>query len=1040
MVKRTILSVFIVRILLTGLPIYVQFQVYMREKIQFLLILIFLTASYTHVWAQNEITVTGKVTSSDNDQPLPGVSLLIRGTLIGTVTEADGTFSIKVPADGVLVFSFIGMNKEDVPVNGRTFIDVLMIPDLNSLSEIVVVGYGGEVSRTSLTGSISKIKGETIRNVPVQSVDRALQARAAGVFVRSANGQPGGVVQLRVRGTGSISAGNEPLYIVDGVQVNNDASNNAFTSTNPLNIINPNDIESVEVLKDAAAAAIYGSQASNGVVLITTKKGKAGETRATVNIYQGVVQPMKYMDMLNTQEFIQVRSEALQYKTGKSFIDARKTALAEIRLSGDLTQAQIDSLPTYDWQREAFRQGSTQNYDFSVRGGSENTTFYWSGSYNTSDASVIAIDFKRATTMLKLSHQIKNLTLEPSLFLSSTTQKGPFGGPNSGNFFGAASFASPLIVPINPIYNADGSFYGESPGGLTGAFTQNVIQVSNQNSIYSRTNQMLLSMNSTYKIGTDFMVRWVGGLDYRMGKGHSFTDPRTAEGFPVNGRVSEENLQNVNFNTNAVVNYHKTLRKHSIAGLLGAEYRRDHYQENNATGEGLATPDLQTLSSTANPRSVSGFETEFRRIGTFMQLKYDYDGKYFFQALTRYDGSSRFGKNNQYGLFPSVSGAWVISSEKFMEKLPKISFLKLRASYGVTGNDQIGNFASRGLFSGSGTYNAQSGTQVSSLANPNLKWERGATSDLGLDVGLLNNRVSITTDLFRRVSNNLLLSQEVPNTSGYDVRVSNTGQVVNKGWEIEVKSTNIDKVIQWTTDFNFTYIDNKVTKLYDGIKASTKDSLIFLPSNSGIIVGQPLGAIYNIRYAGVNTANGRPMWYDANGNATYSPSYQKDAQFLGDGFAEVYGGLNNTLKYKGLELSVLFQYEFGRTIYDSQRQFMASNGDLLYNTLQEYYDKRWQKPGDVTNIPRAGIDIPSAEFYTDASFIRLKQLTLSYYLPKAIISAARMKNIKVYAQAFNLHTWTRWKGYDVEFVDAGSGNNGSIPLARTFLFGIQLDL
>ncbi|MCU0353246.1 MAG: TonB-dependent receptor [Cytophagales bacterium] len=1025
--------------------------------LSFVLVLAVTVGVHTVAYAQDVATVSGRVTSSDDNTPLPGVSVVVKGTATGTTTGSDGRYSIQVPANATLVFSFIGHTTEEVAVNGRSTVNMTLVQDVKSLSEVIVVGYGGEMSKSSFTGAASKVKGDAIQNMPVQSIDRGLQARASGVFVQSANGQPGGIVQIRIRGTGSISAGNEPLYVVDGVQINNAAGNTAFTSTNPLNFLNPNDIESIEILKDAAAAAIYGSQASNGVVLITTKRGKAGKTQLTFNVYGGVVQPIRLLDVLNTQEWIQVRTEALRNQDPRLTLEqARASVLGSIRLNRDFTQRQIDSLPTYDWQRAAFRQGRTSNYEFSLTGGNDKTTFYWSGSYNTSDANVIAIDFKRGTSTFKLSHKVnEKLTIEPSVILSTTIQRGPFGGPTGGSFLGSAAFSAPLMLPMNPIYNPDGSFFGTpATGGTAGILNQNVIQVSEQNKIRNRLNQMVGNLSFNYRITNALSFKWVVGLDYRNSLGNNFQDPRTADAFNVRGRVSTERTENINFNSNAVLNYNKTFGKHTVGGLLGAEYRRDYYEEVFSVGEGVATPALQTPATTANPITVTGFETEFRRAGAFAQAKYEYDGRYIVSALARYDGSSRFGSNNFYGVFPSVSGAWVISEESFLKgsgAARVVNFLKLRASYGTTGNDQIGNFDSRGLFGTTGiAYNGVPGLSTSNLANPNLRWEKSTTTDFGLDVGLFSDRITLTADWFNRLSTDLLLTQAVPNTAGYDEISRNTGQMYNRGWEFELNTVNVKAGdFSWATNFNFTYIDNKVTRLYDGIRPIGRDSLVILPGNTGVIVGYPIGSIFTSQYAGVNPATGRPMWYDASNNPTYLPLNPTDFRVVGDGFAEIYGGLNNAFQYKGLELSVLFQYEFGRKAVNGQSQFMSENGGRLFNSFRMFYDRRWQNPGDITDVPRpingnaetrGGGATGGSRFVEDASFIRLKQVNFSYKLPQSWVQFVKLRDVKIYAQALNLITWTRWSGFDAEFINLGSGNNGAVPLSRVYTVGVQLGL
>lgn len=1016
----------------------------MNKKL--LMSFVLLLALVFRVAAQDR-EVTGKVTSSEDGAALPGVSVTIKGTTRGVTTDGNGNYKISVSSNSTLVFSFVGFQKQNATVGNKSTINSVLTADVSEINEVVVVGYTTQ-SRRTITGSQASVKGSDIASIPVQTFDRALQGRAAGVQITGSNGVPGGQVQVRIRGVGSIKGGTDPLYVVDGVQVNT-SSNSAFASTNPLSFLNPNDIENIEILKDAASAAIYGAAAANGVVLVTTKKGKSGKTNISLDVNTGYVEPTKYLDVLNTQEWLKLRTEAIANQ-GVELATARTNALTGVRLDGALTDDQIAALPTYDWQKAAYTKGTTNNYNFSMNGGNEKTTFYLSGAYNQSDANVRNVDYKGGNFSVKLNNKVSTkLSVDAGITLSSFNQRGTFGGPNGGSFLGSPSFSSPLILPMNRIYNDDGSFFGTpATGGLAGILNQNVLLVSDLNKINSRTNQLISSLGITYKITDALSFRPYASIDYRTINGQNFQDPRTADAFNVKGRISAQQFERINFLSNATLIYDKTFKtNHKVGGLLGAEYRQDTQENFQTTAEGIPTPQFTTQSSAANPITVFSSWTSFKKVGIFGRFNYDYASKYFLGLTARYDGSSRFGANNLYGFFPGISAGWDIAAENFLKSSPSISQLKLRASYGTLGNDQIGNFDSRGLDGGGYNYNALSGIAPESLSNASLRWERNTTSNFGLDYGFFNSRIQGSIEYFVRTSSDLLLDQPVPQTSGFSTISNNLGEMQNVGLEFSIKTVNFDKGgFRWSTDFNISKIDNKITKLYD--------TLTVLPGRAvdeQIRIGYPFNSIYVAKYAGVNPATGRAMWYDNAGNIIYrlAGSVDSYSKIIGQQIPTFYGGFTNDFSYKGFDLSVLFTYEYGRTSFNNQSAFMFENGGRLFNTLRSVYESRWTTPGQITSTPRpingnaetlgSGITTSAgSRVYEDASYIRLKTISLGYTVPKSIVSKLSLASIRLYVQAYNLYTWTKWTGFDSEWVNLGSGNNGVVPQPRTITGGIKL--
>ena len=1009
-----------------------------------------------------DATVNGRVTSSDDGSALPGVSVQVKGTTRGTTTDAEGNYRVSAPANSRLVFSFIGFTSQEVPVGNRSTVNLILQADATSLGEVVVTGYGGTVNRREFTGASSKVSGAVIENLPVGSFDKALAGRAAGVQITSANGVPGGAIQVRIRGIGSISAGSDSLYVVDGIQLNS-TNNASFTSSNPLAFLNPNDIESIEILKDAAAASIYGSQAANGVVLVTTKRGRSGRTQISFNYYTGVDEPIKRLDVLNTQEWIALRTQA-RINGGQSAEAARTSILGTIRQPATTTDAEIAALPTYDWQKEAYQNGRTNNYELSMNGGSDKTKFYVSGSYYAQSANVINVNFKRGTLNTTLTHTINpKLTLDQTLKLSTITAQGQQGSPNGGSFLGSSAFSSSLFLPSVPIYNPDGSFYGTpDQGGTPGILNQNIIQVSSLNDIKTVINQFNGGLALNYKPFDGLTLRPFVSLDYRAIKGRYFTDPRTADAFVVRGRLSDQFNQNINFLTNMTANYARTFaQKHDVSMLLGVEYRSDINESTSAQITNVPTPNFRYGSAAALPVSVGGGWTGYRKGSVFGNLKYNFNDKYDISLIARLDGSSRFGANNRFGFFPSASAAWLISEEDFLKGNRVLNELKFRASYGTTGNDQIGtlfglsNFPSLGLVSAGFDYNGSAGFAPSQLGNPDLKWETNVTTNLGLDFGFFTNRVTGSVDVFDRTSRDLLLAANLPFTNGFSSISRNAGSVQNRGLELELNTVNVRSGdFQWKSSFNITFIKNKVIKLIDGITPlQNPDSAIalnytdFYGVGRQAIVGRPLLPNYTTEYAGVNPATGRPMFYDFAGNITYTPISPRDLRYLGSQQPKFFGGFLNTVTYKGLSLDVFFQYDYGRRSFNSQTSFLSELAGREFNALRSVYERRWQKPGDITDVPRTingntetrGVSsLSGSRTLEDASYLRLKQLRLNYSVPLALGKKIGASKASVYVQAQNLLTFTNWTSYDPEFLDLGSGSSGVIPNSKSYTAGINL--
>jgi TonB-linked SusC/RagA family outer membrane protein len=979
-------------------------------------------------------SVTGRV-ADEKGNPIPNASVVVKGTKIGTTTKSDGTFTLTIPPDAkTLVVSSIDMITAEIAVGSQTSFDISLKTDEKAMQEVVVTGYQ-TLRKKDVASSISRISASDIDNLPIPNFAQAMQGRAAGVIVSAANGVPGGSLSVIIRGVGSITAGTVPLYVVDGVQINT-STGSINTQNNPLNFLNPDDIESIEVLKDAAAASIYGARAANGVVIVTTKKGKTGKPKFTFNVFAGQSAPLTKVKSLTTQEWYNLRVEAL-VNAGATPASASQTALGNLGLPANTPVSKIDSLPTYDWQDAAFGKGTILNTELSMQGGNQNLTYYLSGSYSKQSAFIKPTDFERGSLMTKLNFKFnEKVSLENSVSLSTFKQNAPYSLGNTG--FGNPAYASAMILPINPIYNSDGTYYGLPGSGQTivGTFNHNILAVGNYVSYTTLTNQVVGSAALSYKPVPSLTLRTLVGIDYRITKDHRYQDPRVNDAFNVGGRLSDQVDFNTNFITTTTANYRKTIDEaHNINVLAGIEYRRDQNDWFQADGQGFPSFLLRYMSAASTPTNVSGQWTASATFSQFGKINYSFRSKYILGYTIRRDGSSRFGLNNKYGIFQSAQFAWNAKEEEFMKNITAISDLKLRYSYGQAGNDQIGNVLYAQLYGATRVYGNSSGIFPSQLGNPDLSWETREENNLGMDLSLFKNRINLTVDAYIKKNRDLLLSRSLYFTTGFTSITQNLGAVENRGLEILLSVTPFEGAFRWTSSFNIAFQKNKVLELYDGLQS--------LPSDPSIRVGYPLGSFFTSEWAGVNPATGRGMWYDINGNLTYNPA-AADRKIMGNIYPTHFGGWNNTFMYKGFSLDVFFQYEYGRVRADGQYQQMMRMAGATVNTLKEGYDNRWQKPGDIVPVPRAfnGLaDYNSVGWGTGTrylfktDYIRLKQLTLGYDLPSSVTKRFNIEGVKFYVQGINLWTYTEWPSYDPEFT---GDNFGIIPQSKNVTAGLQV--
>lgn len=999
--------------------------------------------------AQSRI-VSGQVFSKKTNQPISGASIILMGTTIGTLSDLNGKYVLNVNQESfTLIYSYIGYQTEDVIFGSADLMDVYLTPLPEINDEEMVKKEDEKMQNFQKDDTRSKVTGELIENIPYQSFDRAMQGRTSGLLVKAASGIPGGVVNARIRGVGSIYAGNEPLYIVDGVLMNN-VSYSQFTQSNPLAFLNPNEIESIEVLKDAASTAIYGNQGANGVILVTTRKGKTGKIRIELNAYAGETMPVKYFDLLGGAEWYEMRREA--YRNSGNVIP-EALALSNMGVLpqnwNQLSAAELDAIgksqPTYDWQNEMMGKSMLHNYELNASGGGKNTLYYVSGSYHFSGSSFSPVDFERGTVKASISHTIKDrLRLEMNVNFATIGQNVPFS--IDGAFLGSPAYATSLILRHNPIFNEDGS-YNTNVGGLAG---QNIAMVRDYNSGQSKTDAAVGNFILNYKLAKNLNYKGLVGVDYRAVEEYSFRDPKTPDGEAVNGRNSAAEYLVERYMSNHALDWTKKLENSLLSVYLGFEYLTEERDGLSSIATGVSSPSWDNSLSGINIISSDTLWAGYKRQGAFLGVNYQIAEKYLIHAGTRYDGSSRFGTNFRYGWFPFLKLGWNLANEAFLKSSGKISDLRLRASWGLSGNDQIGDFGAIGMYGQGNNYAGGSGIRPISFENPNLRWETNETLNFGLDLGMASGKVTASIDIFERKTKDLILNIPILWLNNSEAFFKNIGGLRNRGIEFEINTLNLERgIFSWYSSFNFSYIKNEVTSLYDGLQS--------IPENPRLALGQPVGnpafpgevspgSWYVVEYAGVNPATGRPMWLDTNGNKTYLPT-NDDRVYWGSNFPPYFGGFNNTFKIKGFELTTFFTYEYGAIVSDGQYNFLRDNANVLtFNGLRDINDRAWREPGQMTDIPRnlalnGGNELRSQgrNFGTasllKADFIRLAQLTVGYTFDPPLVRNLGLTRARIYAQGMNLWTYTDYPGYDPEFMGTGTGQ---IPIHKSYNIGIQL--
>ena len=992
-------------------------------------------------WAQSR-PISGRVVGADGGG-IPGVTVLEQGTTNGISTGAEGNFSLSVQPNATLVISSVGYKAQTVAVGSQTTLNVTLAASTTELTEAIVVGYGTQ-TKADLTGSVTQLSAKDVANQPVVSFEQAIQGRTPGVAISQGSGKLGAGVQIRVRGSASVTASNQPLYVIDGIPVTSHDQSQANTDgANPLADLNPNDIESISILKDASSSAIYGARASNGVVLVTTKKGRQGQTKVNVGYYVGRSTPTRKRQFLNASQYKELFGESITNASNipGSLINGDYGPNADVAtVFADYGGIDYASTSDVNWGDQAFRDhGSVSQYDVNVSGGDAKTRFYLSGTFNDQTGIIIGNRFRRGSVRLNLDHSIYD-KLRVGINVSLTRSVNDRVSDDN-------AFANPLqlnaLPPLQPVYDP-----------TSGKLNPNTLYYNNL-----LDQQLGSNRAGNFRSFSTAYLSWepIKGLTLRTEVGGDFlnlnedlvrgagTQDGGATGYAYNAQTLV-----VNYTTNNTATYAFDLGEdHRLEALAGYSYQRSDTKLTAAEGRGFPTSEFTRIASAAvKTGGNQSLGDGFSFISYFGRLNYSFRNKFLLSGSVRRDGSSRFGQDNPYGVFGAGSAGYVVSEESFLKDNAIVSFLKIRGSYGITGNAEIPNFASRSLFAAL-PYADQSGTAPvttvglagTRLGNINLTWENTKQADLGVEFAFLNSRITGEVDVYQKNTTGLLLNRQLPFTGGYSLITENIGSLRNRGLEIALNGRVLDGDFKLSVGGNISFNRNEITTLKDEI----------IPGGntlSRVRQGEPIGVFWGKKYAGVDPQNGDALYYNADGSKTNDYAAAAN-QKLGNPNPKYTGGVTTNMSYKGFDLNALGQFTVGNDIYNGAGVYQSVNGDFFDNQTIDQLN-RWRKPGDVTDVPQARFlegngTSTSSRWIQDGSFFRIKNVTLGYNLPADLVKKGYLQSVRIYVTGQNLATFTKYTGYDPEVV-SGLYNANTVlghdfytpPLAKTFLAGVNL--
>lgn len=965
----------------------------------------------------SQTEISGKVVDEDNFE-LAGVSIYVKGNNKGTVTDFYGNYVIEIenPSNTILTFEYLGMITQEILLTSASQeVNVTLLPDEKALSEVIVIGYGTQ-NKKDVTGAVALVKSEDFEERVNTRTSSLLQGQAAGVQVTASSGKPNGEFSVRVRGTTSITGTSEPLYIVDGIR------------TSDIRSINPSDIDTINVLKDASSAAIYGASAASGVVLITTKRGTTSKPKVSLDFYTGISQVAKTLPVLN----------------GEQYLDF----VSELGFTPDLTELTSNT----DFQDLIFRDGVTNNYQASISGKTEKTNYFISAGFLEVEGAVRSNEAQRANFKINLDQEI-NDNVKVGTRIAYTKYNDVDVQDNATANQGGVILAALNAPPVIDAINDDGTFVThpfqeiENPLARTDGLERGFESTRFLGNIYAE-----IKFLKKFKFKSSY------GIENSFGIFESFLDPtRTSFGRAQEGVAIRTTDQREFTIFNNILSYKDDIGNHSIEALIGYERFEEFNEDTETETRRFSNGIISTINGGSvpqNPNLSNGLRINNSFIG---RLNYNYDNRYLITSNFRADGSSTFGPNNRIGYFPSFSLGWRASNEKFFENVNLISDLKIRAGWGIVGNDRTNNpFASQARvdvganFPINGT-SAAPGTFSSSPGNPSLKWEETTQQNIGIDLSLFDNKIKIIADAYIKTTEDLLLDVPLPSTTGFDSGIQNIGSVENKGVEFTLVTNNIQNDnFKWTTNFNIATNKNEVLAL-DRNNADIIDGDISGRGKASLVrVGAPIGSFFGFIYGGVDSTTGNAFYIDRNGNSTFDPSDQlsnDDRVIIGDPNPDFTYAIKNTFNYKNFGLNVFFQGSQGNDIFNGTRIEIED----LQQPFNQSIDvlRRWQNPGDITDIPRVSPALTdnsriSTRFVEDGSYLRLKQVSLSYNFPEKLLEKIKMSNLKLYVTGENLLTITNYSGFDPE-VSAGGNSSirqgidfGIVPQTRNFIFGLNV--
>lgn len=958
-------------------------------------------------------TVTGTVLDGKDMYPIPGAAVMGKGTVIGTATDFDGRFALTLP-DSVksLTASFIGMRRQTVSVEGKTEIVILLEPDVVGLEEVTVTAPYSRQSKDSYSGSVTMLRPSQMETKSEASVDKMLQGAAPGVQANNASGQPGTGAEVRLRGTGSLTAGSSPLYVIDGVPVTSDKLTQLSDNGNGLSNINPADIESISILKDAAAAALYGSRASNGVIMITTKSGKAGKTKYNFATLQGISQRTgQQYKMMDATEYNNWKRQSMINRN-----------MSEDQIKSNLESDTINT----DWMDEVYRIAYTQSYEFSTSGGNEKTNFYLSGQHRNEQGIVIGTDYKSFGARANITHKATDkLQFGTKSSISTSTQNSTAKSDDPANPVTAAY----MLRPTLPVYHTNGSYYFNNQ-------TYNPVGIAALNTNESKTNRYSGNVFAQYDPLKAVQLKTIFNADFINLREFTFISPETPDGQLMQGLGTVANTKAVDLTSSNTASFNKTFAEfHAVSAVVGYEAQSKSAEQSMAQAGRFATGQVHDLSSASVQLGSSTSSEDERMVSFLSSVQYSLHDRYYITGSARRDGSSKFSPDHRWANFWSTGLSWRISEEPFMSENQNINSLKLRASYGTSGNSDIRNYAYMSLMTYGENYNEQPGGAVTTIGNNDLTWEKNTTADLGLDMRIYK-RFTASVEVYNRRTYDLLLDVPISMTTGFTHQLQNVGEMVNRGVELSAGAEIISRErFKWTTDFNISHNKNKIIAL------NNDEDII---SGSQIQrVGQSYNTFYLIDWAGVDPASGMPLWYDTLGNVT--KTYANARRHLCGSPDPIFtAGLTNSFTYRNWDASFMLFLSYGNKIYNNLNKVLLSDGAYSeYNQVDDA-SNMWIRQGDHVDNPSAvfgnwsNSNSSSDRYLEDGSYLRLKSVSIGYTLQNSRLHKDWDGSMRIYATGTNLWTLTRYSGIDPEQNLRGV-EFFSYPNAQSVSLGLNLN-